>query len=403
MTAEELALMGYQPSMGSPAMTQAAANVSPEDLQQFYAMASGTNSPEPSLTPDRVDPALLAQLMGTPASQAQMDRVTANQLAMMGVPPASDPDGLVTGPDIQALSPSGVPAQLGNPGANGAEFSPSADQGVSGNAATNPYRPDGLADQGAQSAPAPAAAANQNIAQALGFPQLADWARAAGLPRQVMPDERKVILEKYLDQQKDFLARQDPEKLLKLQKDRVELQKSTMEQSDAVAKKADAIPELQNNVQLLDDLLAAKGLSSAVGAKDAAFLFGLKKDPLAGTEAADFMSRLEQVQGKNFLAAFNQLKGAGQITEIEGAKATAALGRLGTNQSEGEFRKSVAELRGVLQTGLDRSKARLGTQATSATAPAAAPSVPASSPVIKTIPGRGTFQSLGNGQWKQIQ
>jgi hypothetical protein len=218
-----------------------------------------------------------------------------------------------------------------------------------------------------------------------------------------MPDERKVILEKYLDQQKDFLARQDPEKLLKLQKDRAELQKSTMEQSDAFAKKVDAIPELQNNVQLLDDLLAAKGLSSAVGAKDAAFLFGLKKDPLAGTEAADFMSRLEQVQGKNFLAAFNQLKGAGQITEIEGAKATAALGRLGTNQSEGEFRKSVAELRGVLQTGLDRSKARLGTQATSATAPAAAPSVPASSPVIKTIPGRGTFQSLGNGQWKQIQ
>ena len=398
MTAESLALMGYQPSMGSPALTQAAASVSPEDLQQFYAMASGANSPEPSLTPDRVDPALLAQLMGTPASQEQMDRVTANQLAMMGVPPPSDPNGLVTGPDIQALSPSGAPAQLGNPGGNGTDPANPADPGVAGNAATNPYRPDGLADQGAQSAPAPAAAPNQNIAQALGFPQLADWARAAGLPRQVMPDERKVILEKYLDQQKDFLARQDPEKLLKLQKDRVELQKSTMEQSDAVAKKADAIPELQNNVQLLDDLLAAKGLSSAVGAKDAAFLFGLKKDPLAGTEAADFMSRLEQVQGKNFLAAFQQLKGAGQITEIEGAKATAALGRLGTNQSEGEFRKSVAELRGVLQTGLDRSKARLGNQGQ---LPPAASS-PAGSPVIRTT-ARGTFRSLGNGQWVQIK
>jgi hypothetical protein len=113
------------------------------------------------------------------------------------------------------------------------------------------------------------------------------------------------------------------------------------------------------------------------------------------------MSRLEQVQGKNFLAAFNQLKGAGQITEIEGAKATAALGRLGTNQSEGEFRKSVAELRGVLQTGLDRSKARLGTQATSATAPAAASTTPGS-PVIRTT-ARGTFRSLGNGQWVQIK
>jgi len=373
--------MGYQPGQtSSPALNAAQSQVTPQDLQQFYAMASGAAPSAPSLTPDQVDPALLAQLMGTPAPQSQMDQVTANQLAMMGVQPPSDPNGFTSGPDTEALDAAGQPLNL--PPTTGAA-----------NTYGGAPAPDGSVAQ--DSAP-------QQVATAMGFPQFADWAKASGLPRQVMPDERKVILEKYLDQQKDFLARQDPEKLLKLKKDTLEIQKSSMEQADAVAKKVDAIPEVQNNIQLLDDLVSHKGLSSSVGAKDAAFLFGLKSEPLAGTDAANFMERVKQVQGKNFLTAFNQLKGAGQITEIEGAKAQAALGRLGTNQSEEEFKNSVGELRGILQTGLERSKARLGNQAPSDTATTTSSSAPTSAPASfstarpATLNLKGAVYQLGS-------
>jgi hypothetical protein len=43
---------------------------------------------------------------------------------------------------------------------------------------------------------------------------------------------------------------------------------------------------------------------------------------------SSLMSYVEQLRGLNFLEAFQSLKGSGQITEIEGAKATAARSRV---------------------------------------------------------------------------
>jgi hypothetical protein len=392
MTAEELALLGYQPGQtASPALNAAQAFVTPQDLQQFAAMAGNPGAGAP-------DPASVYQL------PAGIDMAA---LDSIGALPPSDPNGFTSNQPFVGSTPSGQPvvlppgpAQAGGPGVDPSQIGSASDTSPA-NGQFAPGSPQDTPQQSQQSSNQ--APANQNLATSLGFPQFADWAKASGLPRQVMPEERKVILEKYLDQQKDFMARQDPAKVLQLKKDQVELDRATTEQADAVAKKVDAIPEVENNIKLLDELVTHKGLSSSVGAKDAAFLFGLKSEPLAGTDAANFMERVKQVQGKNFLTAFQQLKGAGQITEVEGAKAQAALGRLGTNQSEDEFKNSVAELRGILQTGLDRSKARLGTQGQ--VAPAASKGSNTSSsgaPVLRTT-ARGTFRSIGNGQWVQIK
>lgn len=379
MTAQELAQLGYRPSMGSPEMNQAVSSISPDDIRLLNSM-SGASSMPPAGPQPQVSPALLTQLMATAPSSEQQNAVNANQLNMMssmGVIPQSDPNGFTNDQPQAADAPSGGTMTL--PPNTGAE---------------NTYG----------AAPSPKGE-SQGSTRQQGQKKLSDYDQFmvdrgySGIPltERIFMQANKEFHEIQMKQ----LEMQDPERKLRIQKGEAELQKSTMEQADAVAKKADAIPELENNIQLLDDLLGHQGLSSAVGAKDAAFLYGLKKDPVAGTAAADFTARLDQVQGKNFLMAFNQLKGAGQITEIEGAKAQAAIGRLGTNQSEGEFRKSVGELRGILQTGLDRSKVRLGSKVhpPQASTPAAA----TTSPMIKTIPGRGTFQSLGNGQWKQIQ
>lgn len=95
----------------------------------------------------------------------------------------------------------------------------------------------------------------------------------------------------------------------------------------------------------IDGLLADPGLDSAVGTTGAITQY---MGPLA-PDAARARSRIQQIQGQAFLQAFESLKGGGQITEIEGAKAEAAIARLNTAQSADDFRAALIELKGVIK------------------------------------------------------
>lgn len=75
---------------------------------------------------------------------------------------------------------------------------------------------------------------------------------------------------------------------------------------------------------------------------------------MRGTDARDFQVVNDQLQGAAFLQAFESLKGGGQITEVEGKKATDAMARLNTAQSDGEYKKSLDELRWVMVNGQRR-------------------------------------------------
>jgi len=77
-----------------------------------------------------------------------------------------------------------------------------------------------------------------------------------------------------------------------------------------------------------------------------------------GTQSADFDKKLKQVLGKAFLKAFNDLKGGGSITEIEGVKATEAITRLSRSTSEVEFVRAARELEDILAKGERRALAR---------------------------------------------
>jgi hypothetical protein len=95
-----------------------------------------------------------------------------------------------------------------------------------------------------------------------------------------------------------------------------------------------------------------------------------KLDPrnyIAGTDATNFKTVVDQIGGAAFLQAFESLKGGGQITEVEGKKATDAMARLNTAQSDAEFKESLNELRQIMAQG----QARLGG------APAQQPQAPA--------------------------
>lgn len=126
-----------------------------------------------------------------------------------------------------------------------------------------------------------------------------------------------------------------------------------------------AISQGEETIRLVDDLLRAPGFKQAVGASR---LLGVQKIP--GTAAKDFDIRLDQLKGQQFLQAFESLKGGGQITEVEGKKATDAIARMDAAGSEAEFEKAAREFQSVIRTGVERArKAQAGAQPAAAAPP----------------------------------
>ena len=79
-----------------------------------------------------------------------------------------------------------------------------------------------------------------------------------------------------------------------------------------------------------------------------------------GTDVSDFRIALDQIKDKTFLQAFESLKGAGQITEREGEKATSALNRMNAAQSEVAFIKAAREFEQNVRLGMDMAKKKAG-------------------------------------------
>jgi len=103
-------------------------------------------------------------------------------------------------------------------------------------------------------------------------------------------------------------------------------------------------PKLLDNatesLKLIDDLIAHPAKQYSVGV--------LGPVPsIPGTPQYDFVERLEQLEGSNFLQAFETLKGGGAITQVEGVKATAAIARLKRGKKLEDFDKALTELRDI--------------------------------------------------------
>lgn len=139
------------------------------------------------------------------------------------------------------------------------------------------------------------------------------------------------------------------------------------ERNDAKDAKRAAISA---QIAVIDKALAHPGRATSTG------LSGTidPRNYIPGTDAADFRAVLDQIGGTAFLQAFESLKGGGQITEVEGKKATDAIARLSRAQSDKEFEQSLRDLREVMVSG----QKRLGEQAGGAQAtPAGASNIDA--------------------------
>ncbi len=108
------------------------------------------------------------------------------------------------------------------------------------------------------------------------------------------------------------------------------------------------LESLRNNV---DELKKHSGLKGWFGLTSMGGAVGEYTSP----EVRDAKSRLEQVKGQAFLQAFQQLKGAGAVTEAEGAKASQAIARLNDPRIGAEaFNKALDDLKAATEEAMQR-------------------------------------------------
>jgi hypothetical protein len=143
-----------------------------------------------------------------------------------------------------------------------------------------------------------------------------------------------------------------------------------------------AITTAKTALTKIDEMLAHPGLAPAVGAGGLSTL-GIPgiAQYIPGSEAASFKARLDEILGGAFMEAFNTLKGGGQITEKEGEKATAAITRLSTMQSEKEFKQAAKDFQEVIKAGIKRSEAKLAKSGGAAAS--ASPDVDTTNPLLQ--------------------
>lgn len=118
-----------------------------------------------------------------------------------------------------------------------------------------------------------------------------------------------------------------------------------------------------------------KGFQDAVGATwKPGFRF------IPGTNASNFQTYQDQIEGAAFLSAFEALKGGGAISEKEGAKATAAKLRMKLAQSEDEYIKAAREFQDIIRTGVENARQKFGA---GGALPAGGAAVDTNNPLLK--------------------
>lgn len=118
----------------------------------------------------------------------------------------------------------------------------------------------------------------------------------------------------------------------------------------------DALASAQQSLKTIDDAINHPGRSSATGLSGTV-------DPrnyIPGTDAYDFQQVNKKLQAQTFLEGYQKLRGAGQITEVEGLKAEQAITNLELAQSDEQYLKALNDLKTIITAGMERAKMRAG-------------------------------------------
>jgi hypothetical protein len=173
-------------------------------------------------------------------------------------------------------------------------------------------------------------------------------------------------------------------------------------QAEAQTKQSVAVQTGGTALQLIERMKTHPGLDGAVGN-----VYGRLPDIALFGEARNFEAMRKQVTGGAFLEAYKTLQGSGQITEIEGAKATEAIARMDRAQTKDGFLQALDDYEAVIRAGMDRAQ-RQAQGDFSVTAPGAPPQAPApeapqpAAPEVSKVINGKTYVKR-DGQWYEVE
>lgn len=113
-----------------------------------------------------------------------------------------------------------------------------------------------------------------------------------------------------------------------------------------------SIANLNQIINTIDNVANHPGLQQGTGTQG----WLDPRNYIPGTTAKDFQVAASQLHGQAFLGVYERLRGSGQISNVEGAKAEDALARLNTAQTSDAYIKALGDFRTVIQGALDRAK-----------------------------------------------
>lgn len=208
--------------------------------------------------------------------------------------------------------------------------------------------------------------------------QTRNEAELAKLQAQINQQERKLALE-----ERKFDRESDPDYQARISGARAFATEAAKNDATFAQQAPSALQGGEQTLALLNRMVGdpkAKGAASQphpgfIGVVGATVTPGMRF--VQGSSEADFDAMLEQVLGGAFLEAYERLKGTGQITEIEGKKATQAITRMQRSVSESEFLQAAKEFRQSLERAMERTRNRLQNVTAKTSAPASATQAPA--------------------------
>ena len=114
--------------------------------------------------------------------------------------------------------------------------------------------------------------------------------------------------------------------------------------------------DVKTMIDVIENIENSPGLDSVVGkiADPAGGNLGFVNLP--SSRAANFQAYADQLQGKVFLQAYEDLRGTGQITQVEGLKGEVSKAALQTAQSPEQYRKNLKDLKDIVKIGLLRAE-----------------------------------------------
>lgn len=139
------------------------------------------------------------------------------------------------------------------------------------------------------------------------------------------------------------------------------LKAAARESGKLQAKAGQALPGVENSMgaamKASEELLSHPGFDESVGVKSP---IGYAKSFVPGTDASGWKARFEQVQGQQFLAAIEYMRGFGQLTEREGQVAASAVARMNRATSQQEFKLAVRDFQKALADATRKIQTQAG-------------------------------------------